>query len=448
MKQRLRKKGGVYYLLFAVMILAALLFIGCEGDTGPAGPAGAPGAKGDPGDPAPGGLTTTSETCAICHSEGKIADVAEFHPDSLALLGDDVIISNISLVNNAGVPEVSFHLERADDGTPIDISSYPVPVDNVRVLMADLVPAGTPTDPTGFNWGTFDTDYWERWARERGGGTYPQGTLDITDAANGNYTYTFATGFGSATALADAPDLDHTPGASHVQRLFIRFDGSDDSTIFLSNGRGVGFLDFIVPVADGVTPATALDPQRQFVTSYTCEQCHSANWERAPGGHASGRRDIKACVMCHSPIGFDQFESDPVEANRGQFMQDTDTYASVFFHKIHGAKEIEHWRDEGRIRGNGYVDVTFPQVDANHELRDCVICHNNDGNEALGGQADLINNWRLNPTSRICVSCHTDVDPAAGTNHGGGAQPDNSSCLTCHPGALPDSGGFGRSIRP
>ena len=79
----------------------------------------------------------------------------------------------------------------------------------------------------------------------RSGGTYPQGAL--TDNAGGNYTYDFATAFGSAAALADAPDLDHTPGASHAQRLFIRFDGQGDATIERGNGRGVGFLDFIVP---------------------------------------------------------------------------------------------------------------------------------------------------------------------------------------------------------
>jgi hypothetical protein len=448
-------KRSSKFFLFALMLFAAAMMFGCgsDGSDGAAGAAGLSayeiavqnGFQGTEeqwlaslqGESA---TSATAETCAICHGEGKIAAVADKHPDSLALLGDDVIISNISLTNNGG-PVVAFHLERAVDGTPIT-GLTPADVDLVRFVMGDLVPAGTPTDPTGFDWGTFDTDYWEQWGRERSGGDYPQGTLDVTGEATGDYVYTFVTQFGSAQAMTDAPDLDHTPGASHIQRMFIRFDGSDDPTIFLSNGRGVGFLDFIVPAADGVTPATPLDPQRQFVTSSACEKCHSANWERAPGGHASGRRDIKACVLCHSPIGFDQFESDPVEANRGQFMQDNDAYASIFYHKIHAAIDIDpEWSN--RIGGRGYGAVTFPQVDANGELRDCVICHNNDAGEALGGQAALIDNWKTEPSREICVSCHTDVDFDTGTNHGGGPQDNNGFCEGCHPS---DGGGFGRSI--
>jgi hypothetical protein len=424
------------------MILGALLLIGCgsDGDTGP------PGAKGDTGDTGPAGTSVSAasaETCSICHGAGSIADIAVAHPDDMSFQGDDVLIQNITLVNNAGTAEVTFDLVRSIDNTPItDLDGVPLTADDFRFAMADLVPANTATDPTGNDWGTFGSPYWERWAYERSGGTYPQGAL--TDNTGGNYTYGFATAFGSATALADAPDLDHTLGASHPQRLFIRFDGQGDATIERGNGRGVGFLDFIVPaVADGATQATVLDPQRQFVTSTACEQCHSPNWERAAGGHTQGRRDIKACVICHSPIGFDQFETDPVEANRGQFMQDNNSYASIFFHRIHGAIAVDlEWSN--RIGGRGYGAVTFPQVDADENLRDCVVCHNNDpsfytGNtEALGTQAALIDNWKEHPTVEICSSCHfpgsgigMEADLVTGANHGGGVQP-NSACTVCH----------------
>jgi hypothetical protein len=424
-------KWGRCSLFCIVMILGVSLLIGC-GDSGSTGPAGAKGDKGDKGDTGTV-ASATAETCSICHGTGDIADVALYHPDDPAFTGAQVTLSNIVLTNTAGsglndgLPVVSFHLAWAADNTPVtQIDGLPLDVDMFRFIMADLVPAGTATA----QWGTWDTDYWERWIYERtpGSAGRPQGTLDITDAANGNYTYTFQTEFGSAEALVDGPDFD----VGHVQRLFIRFDGRDDPKI---TQRAVGFLDFNIPAVGN--QAVALDRQRQFVTAEACEKCHSPNWERA--AHASGYRDIRACVLCHSPLGLDQFDPNPpINGNRGQFMQDNDTYASVFFHKVHGAIDIPFWRTppEDRIRGDGYAAVTFPQVDANEELRDCVICHvdltdDGMGGSELGTQAFQIDKWKTHPTAEICVSCHTNVDPTTGTNHEGGPQP-NSACTTCH----------------
>ena len=434
MKRTPLKKGG-RYVIFTVMILGAFLLFGC-GDDGDRGPAGPPGPPGPPGDPGTSVSAATAETCSICHAQGDIADIAVAHPDDPAPTGSEVTISNITLTNTGGVPVVSFHLEEALSGDPVVLTDTPpddLAVDKFRFMMADLVPAGTPTD----SWGTWDSPYWERWVYERTPGStgYPQGTLDLTDAANGNYTYTFATAFGSPAALADAPDYDPT----HVQRLFIRFDGREDDNIppvILADGasvtqRTVGFLDFNVP-ADGAT-AVALDPQRQFVTAETCEQCHSPNWERA--AHAGGYRDTRTCVICHSPLGFDNLQTDPEEVNRGQFMQDTDAYASVFFHKIHGAVDIPFWSN--RIGGLGYSAVTYPQ-----DISDCVVCHTDSGLD-LGTQAIFIDNWKNNPTAEICGSCHDNVNFETGENHEGGAQLTNEGCTFCHPAS---GGGIGKDI--
>ncbi|MGB2689050.1 MAG: hypothetical protein WBC36_08715, partial [Desulfobacterales bacterium] len=419
MKPRYLRKGGGYLLLCTVMILGAFLLIGCgsDGDTGATGPTGP---AGPPGEVAPGGpdIPATAETCSICHGAGKIADIAVAHPDDPAFTGSEVTISNITLTNTGGVPEVTFDLTYSASGLPVTtIDGNPVDVDMFRFMMADLVPAGT--DTLG-GWGTWDSPYFERWTYERTPGTtgWPQGTL--VDNGGGNYTYTFATAFGSAEALADAPDLDHTPGTGHVQRLFVRFDGRDDAETITQ--RAVGFLDFTVP-ADGAA-AVALDPQRQFVTAETCKECHGANFERA--AHANGYRDTRTCALCHSPLGFDTVENE----DRGQIMQDADAYSSVLFHKIHAAIDIPAFSN--RIDGRGYGAVTYPQ-----EIRDCVVCHN-DGGQDLGGQAALIDNWKTNPTIEICSSCHfpgsgigNDVDLVTGVNHEGGQQP-NSACTICH----------------
>jgi hypothetical protein len=410
MKPRFLRKGGGYILLCTVMILGALLLIGCgsDGDTGPAGPTGPPG-PGAPIEPGEPDIPATSETCALCHGAGKIADVAVAHPDDPAYTGAEVIISNITLTNTAGLndglPVVSFHLEKRDGTAVTTIAGNPVNVDNFRFYMATLVPAGTATQ-----WGTWDTPYWERWVQERAASSntvYPQGTL--VDNGGGNYTYTFATAFGSPTALVDAPDYN----VSQVQRLWMQFDGRLDPKI---TQRAIGFLDFNIP-AKGAQ-AAALDPQRQFVTAEACEKCHSPNWERA--AHAGGYRDIRTCVMCHSPLGVS-----------GTDMQEHDAHASVFFHKIHAAKDIPFWREDERV-GDGYTGVTFPQ-----EVRDCVICHVDNGK--LGTQAFQIDQWKNHQTGQICGSCHDNVDFITGTNHGGGAQPDNDGCKYCHPSSGPST---------
>ena len=428
MKLSQLKKGNAKILFCIVMILGALLLIGCgedgkDGPPGPAGPAGPPGLPGT----AIGAGAVEPETCVICHETGKVGDIAVAHPDPT---NEAVIISAITLTNTAGsgqydgLPVVSFELSDSVSGAPVTaIDGVDVDVDNFQFMMADLVPAGTSTT----NWGTWDTDYWERWTYERtptSSTAYPQGTL--VNNQDGSYTYTFATEFGSPAATADAPDYDPT----HPQRLYMRFDGRPDYP-----NRSVEFLDFTIPAANGST-ATVLPPQRQFVTGEACKQCHGQNFERA--AHADDYLDTRACVICHSPLGFDQMQTDPVEQNRGQFMQDTDAYASVFFHKIHGDIDIPYWTDMGRINGLGYSAVTYPQ-----DIKDCVVCHNNDSGLDLGDQADQIDNWKTHPTAEICGSCHVDVNFATGENHVGGAWQNNETCALCH---LPSGSGIGESI--
>ena len=290
MKPRFLRKGGGYLLLCTVMILGALLLIGCgsDGDTGATGATGSPGPPGPPGSAAPGGDgLATAETCSICHGQGKIADIAVGHPDPT---GEEVTLSNITLTNAAGFAAVSFNAATAD-GPVTDLT-----IDDFRFMIADLVPAGTATT----SWGTWDTPYFERWAYERsgndrGGNPYPNGVFDASDAANGNYTYNFVTGFGSAEALAEAPDYN----AAHTQRLVIIVSGHDDASGNALTKNTDGFLDFVVPAAGA--NAVPLDSQRLFVTADACKKCHSPEFVEA--AHADTYLDTRACVICHSPIG-------------------------------------------------------------------------------------------------------------------------------------------------
>jgi hypothetical protein len=410
MKPRHLRKGGGHLLLCTVMILGALLLIGCgsSGDAGPPGATGATGPTGPPGSTAPGGsLATTSETCSICHSAGKIADVADFHPDPT---GQDVAISDITLTNSGGIPAVSFHAATAS-GSVTDLVFA-----DVRFYIADLVPAGTPTIGYTATQGTWDSPYFERWASETS--STAGAVFDTTDAANGNYTYTFATAFADATT--EAPDYN----AAHTQRLVIRVSGHDDASGNAVTNNTVGFLDFVVPAAGA--SAVALDSQRQFVTADACKKCHGAPFQQA--AHADGYLDTRACVICHSPIG--HYGTGGLS---GADMVADNAYLPVLIHQIHAAIDNPKFADQ--VRGLGFGGVTYPQ-----EIEKCVVCHTDSG--LTLGTGDQTDNWKDHPLAEICGSCHIDLNFTTGDNHAGGPQT-NDTCTVCHPA---DGFGFGKSI--
>ena len=397
MKQKHLKKGAGYVLFCAVMILGALLLIGCggSGDTGATGP---PGPAGTTGSTPP--VITTGETCEVCHGAGKIADIAVKHPDPT---GQDVTLSNIALTNTGGIPVVSFHAATAA-GNVTDLTSA-----DIRFYIANLVPAGTAT-----SWGTWDSPYFERWAYESSDSSTPTGTFSIADADNGNYTYTFITGFGSPAALLEAPDYD----PADTQRLVIRVSGHNDANGNALTNNSVGFLDFVVP-ADAAS-AVALDSQRLFVTADACKKCHGAPFQQA--AHADGYLDTRACVICHSPLG-----------HYGTLMQTDTAYLSPLIHKIHAAVDIPKFATQNR--GLGFGAVAYPQ-----DIENCVVCHTDSGLSL--GTGNQIDNWKTHPTVEICGSCHVTVDFTTGDNHPGGIQT-NATCTVCHPAS---GVGFGMSV--
>jgi hypothetical protein len=404
MKRKDLKKDGRYALFLAVMILGALLMIGCgsTGDTGPAGPAGAPGAPGTTGTTTP--VTTTGETCNVCHSAGAIADVAVYHPNPT---GKDVTLSSIQLTNNGGIPTVTFHAATTSGPVTGLVS------DDFYFMIADLVPGSTAV-PSVTSYGTWASPYFERWAYEgppSTHGTYPRGTF--TDLTNGDYSYAFLTTFADATT--EAPDYS----AAHTQRLVIVASGHDDANGNAVTNNTVGFLDFVVPAVGAA--ATPLDSQRLFVTADACKKCHGSLFQQA--AHADTYLDTRTCVICHSPLG-----------HYGTTMQTDNAYLSVFIHQIHAA--IPNTKFETQVRGLGFEGVAYPQ-----DIEKCVVCHNNNSN--MAGIDDQTDNWKNHPTAEICSSCHTTVDFAPGTTtHPGGAQT-NDTCKTCHPAS---GFGFGKSV--
>jgi len=378
---RNHSKNGTVVLLCLAMLLGALMLFGCN--SGSDGKDGSPGAAGPEGPPGTTELVVTDESCTVCHSADKIADIAVYHPDPTDK--DLTVTVNTIEDTGGGILRVNFTLT-GEAGAPVtgvaDIGSN-------RIYLADIVPAGTDASylvggapaPAG----TWFTDYLERWAYERSSG--PLGTW--AEVGGGVYTYTFATAAGSPEALAEAPDFD----ATHVQRLVMRvgLDGYNNA---------VGIQDFML---DG----TLLDPQRVLAPSDGCQTCHSPQMQNA--AHADSYLDTRACNVCHSPLG-----------HYGERMQNDDAYLTVLAHQIHGA--IEGARFD-------WSEVTYPQ-----DIRNCVTCHT--------GADNMTDAWKSNPTIEACGSCHETVDFTTGENHAGGVQA-NGTCYVCHPA---DGDGFGKSV--
>lgn len=391
-------------LMCSVFLIVPLVFMGCGGSDGAQGPQGIQGnqgnqgIQGDEGPQGPAGpVTTTNESCMVCHTTGRIADVSDSATTGMhynaAYNNLPMAISNISITDNgSGYPQVTFHV--ASGATNLSTFAR----SNFRFYAADLVPAGTVVGES--------TDQFARWASESSGGTF-----DNSDAANGNYTYTFATAFGGSEPLYDS---------THTQRLVIR------ASLTGYNGT-VGIVDFdVADTVEGSTTGIGYN-KRQFVTAAACQKCHSPLMLGA--AHGSSYVDTKACIVCHSRLGSVLQDGEPL----GEFMVNEEAWLAALVHKIHGKSpdgvKLTVAGFPNRIHGQGYGAVTYPQ-----EATNCVTCHTNSGLDL--GAGDLTSNWKDHPTAAACTTCHTNLTVLAGglegTGHAGGPQPD-TFCSACHP---------------
>ena len=396
-------------LLASLVLVVPFLFYGCSGDDGATGATGPKGDNGATG--APGPVTNTDESCMVCHSATRIADISDaatVSPVGQLTVGvhynanyekPDVTIDNIIVSNVGGRPKVSFRVRKTADNAAITShpSGYP------RFMIANLVPA-TPSAPVD-NWAS---SLWETWASER---SNDNGVVwDTSGAASGNYAFTFKTPFDNATALS--PRFDNT----QVNRLVVR-----TSSVAVANNavgqalnNAVGIVDFqgVPAVGTNATPLTYLAEQR--VTVDACKKCHGPLL--AGAAHGGSYVDTNVCVLCHTPIGLLE----------GPDMVEIDAWAINFFHQIHAA--IPNPAFPTRIGGKGYGAVTYPQ-----EIRDCVVCHTASGKDL--GLGNAIDKWKTNPTRAACGSCHINVNFATGAGHPspGGARTDDTGCALCHP---------------
>jgi OmcA/MtrC family decaheme c-type cytochrome len=407
-----KKLKSVMYVMLCIAVVFALgLMAGCSGSDGANGLNGTNGSDGAPGTP------------------GTSAD--QFGTHSIAQGKVDAVITITSVQNVGGKAKVSFNV--ADkSGKPVAT----VTNSNLSVKIADLIPhmvvdagTGNVTKVSGDN--TFSTDYWEMWVSESPGrAANPTGNpptpatnnLVSTDAANGNYSYTFVTPFGSAW-----PGYNNA-GYAAANKKRVAIEMSSPPTGY---NKAVGILDFDGDPGSGKT-ATAIDSVRQFVTIAACQQCHGPYMDNA--AHASNRNDMRECVFCHSAL----YGSAPKHAVG--FMADDAADLPVFIHKIHG----NTWTDQDDISSAVTGSVTYPEP-----LQKCDVCHSDPSGAAPADLSELTN-WKTHPTGRVCASCHTtNVVTAATTTiaatftHDGtlttvtpvpGGAKNDAQCVLCHSG--------------
>ncbi|MBU0484751.1 MAG: hypothetical protein KKB30_09595 [Proteobacteria bacterium] len=378
-------------LLIVLMAMGSGLY-GCSGDDGTNGVNGVDGVDGSDGT-----ATHTEESCTVCHGDNRLLDTAALHTANATALANDDLVGTVTGITDdgTGLLTIAFSVVDQDGAAVTGIAQG-------RAYLADIVPAGVGTN-------TFGSSYLERWAYETSTGTW-------TDLGAGNYTYKFTTAavLGAAGFDATAVDFDTT----HTQRLVLRL-GADD------HNNGLIVQDFNLT---GAGAQTLLAPQRVLAPTDGCKNCHSNQMVGA--AHADSYLDVRACNVCHSPIG-----------HYAASMTEDDAYIGRFIHGIHAAKsstelpgfaEFEEGGGHARFPDaagvdQGYAAVTYPKA-----INDCAACHT--------GSESMTDGWKSNPTMEICTSCHTsstvNIDGTfthtAENTSAPSSTKTNAQCAGCH----------------
>lgn len=216
----------------------------------------------------------------------------------------------------------------------------------------------------------------------------------LVDTALGKATYTFGT---ALPANFDATKT-HTLGIYATRNL----------TAIIGKNYYFNVEHDFRP--DGAAVTAKWDKIRD---ANSCNNCHDVL-----SAHGGSRRDVKLCVLCHSP--------QTVDPDTGETMD-----MKVLVHKIHAPGELSK---PYIVIGNSqsvhnYSEVTYPQ-----DVRNCDNCHEGTVPANKPTQSDV---WMTQPSRAACGSCHDDIDWTTGANHVAGPQASDAACANCH---IADSG--------
>jgi OmcA/MtrC family decaheme c-type cytochrome len=204
---------------------------------------------------------------------------------------------------------------------------------------------------------------------------------------DGTYTYTFSV----------ALPANYDTSATHTLGIYAT-----------RNLTEFGLSNYVSNVTKNFVPnGSQVTQVREVVSLAACNQCHNPL-----SAHGGSRRDIKICILCHTPQTIDPDTGNTVDMK-------------VMAHKIHMGDNLPSVKAGTPyvIVGNSQSVHDFSTVALPRDPRSCTTCHK-DASQAV--------NWQLNPTRDACGACHDTIDWVSGANHVAGRQPNDNHCADCH----------------
>ena len=374
------ERGAPHWLgCLGLLLGAALGLVGC---VGPAGPDGEPGAPSDAGPAGPQGDAGPAGPQGDAGATGQNAYIVG--------------------------PGLVFTIQ----GATIDAAGTAV----VRFQITDA--SGLALDREGlYTEGAVSTSFALAWLDQSATGQALQYTSYLTTTETDPATSAAAT---QATTDSGGSFVEVDAGKGLYEYTFgapiMVADGTKTHTVGVWASRDFGGLHYVANATLDFLPAGgAVTVQRDVVETTGCNACHNPL-----SAHGGDRRDVKLCVLCHTPQSSDAYTGNTLDLK-------------VMAHKIHMGANLPSVLAGGKYQIVGYMaqvddfsTIVFPQA-----VQNCVTCHTGKG------QPDV---WDTDaPTKLVCGSCHDGTyfgalpAPTGFTAHPGGPQPDETKCSVCHP---------------
>lgn len=349
--------------------------VAVEGDQGPPGPPGPEGPAGPEGPPGPPGAQGPEGPPG---SPGAAA-VAVLSPGP----GLEATITGVEFGAD-GRPRVTLTLADGN-GQPLEVDA----LEGYGFTIAQIAVA----EETGIS------RYQSLLVRESEGAPFTVGG-EQQEPALASATQAFADSDGEWQAQGDGQFV-----YTFANDLSADVDPDLTTTVGLyayKDGRNAVANELFTFVPAGGEPSIT----REVVSTEACNACHDTL-----ALHGGTRQEVGLCITCHT----DQ-TIDPETGNTVNFR--------VLIHKLHNGANLpsvqagEPYRIVGfRQSVHDYSFAQWPQ-----DVRNCETCHT--------GGADS-ENFKTQAQTAACTSCHDDVNPITGENHGGGAR-DETACAFCH----------------
>ncbi len=480
-------------------LVAAIIstLAGCGGGGGSDGAPGATGATGATGAAATATGVTVPAGTALVSTSTAVAFASNATPassESLTAWKALQPTATLTSISIASPPVVKFTVKDQDGKAVIGLGSKSLnststtassvaALTNLAFTLAKLVPGtnGAPSKWVSYNVvrpptngekagtvpSTASCNADKTWC-----GTFPavdsQGTL--VDNGDGSYQYTFyrdpkqaATIVASLTdsvdGLAKKADLgDVSFDATLTHRLGIQIGGAAPGSG--SNVPGAVALS-VTSVAmvntgnltfDFRPDGGAVTTTRDIVQIESCASCHDGK----VFAHGS-RKDPKYCVTCHTDQIRYTFSQEATPAGAMVLTGTTRPTTAVVDGRALGnfPNMVHHIHMGDELIKTGYnfnasAEGLFNSFGLPMDRRNCTKCHSGatQTNSLQAVKTTNGDNWKTVPSRLACGGCHDGINFATGlgttasgatTGHGtggvGGAQADDSRCVTCHDAA-------------